>query len=65
MVGLFASEQAMATLHDLLQAWPDQSPEAQALRQGLSRLFADLAEHVRIEDGLLFPRFSQGGRRKN
>lgn len=58
-------EQAMATLHDLLQAWPEQSPEAQALRQGLSRLFADLAEHVRIEDGLLFPRFSQGGRRKN
>lgn len=37
---------------------------AQALRHGLARLFAELAEHVRVEDGLLFPRFSQGGRRK-
>lgn len=57
-------EQAMAALHHQLQAWPDTGPEAQALRQGLARLFAELAEHVRVEDDLLFPRFSQGGRRK-
>ena len=57
-------EGAMAALHEVLAGWPDDGADAQALRAGLGRLFADLAAHVQLEDEVLFPRFSAGGRRR-
>jgi regulator of cell morphogenesis and NO signaling len=57
-------EDTMAALQAALAGWHDGGADAQVLRAGLARLFADLADHVRVEDEVLFPRFSEGGRRR-
>lgn len=60
-----AHEEAVARLAVLTGALPvptGHDDPADALRAGVAKLVADLGEHVRLEDELLFPRFLPSSR---
>lgn len=55
-----AHDEAIATLEALTRALPPPTGRdgpADALRAGVARLVADLGEHMRLEDDVLFPPF--------
>lgn len=58
-------EASVAEVRALLAALEppsDRAADACALRAAVEALFVDLAEHVRIEDGILFARFADAPR---
>lgn len=60
-----AHEEAVARLEVLTAGLPPPAQRegtADALRAGVAKLVADLGEHVRVEDEVLFPRFGASPR---